>query len=617
MTIVFNLFCILLLMGSFIGYIMLANKIIGLRKEFIPVFVFSSIACIIYLCGVLDILFAGSIIVMMCGLIIFFTLFLGRLKEETPFYLSFSLFDCFWIVGCLFFFSLLLRSNLIYDDNFSHWALVLKHMLSTHTFPTMESQLIDFKSCPLGVSSFVYYICRFAGNSQSIMITAQGLLVFSCFYALFGIISEKKRFLLYAFLGLGCICFSFFNLTSRINSLSVDFLLPLYTLAIFSIAYQYQPDYWKSLISVLPLAGLLMITHSTGIIFAIIGLGFLIYRIMTSYSVLSKKRRLFLSLCMCFVTFLPYMIWKSSISTHLIDIQNPMGLSSTAFGKTQEQIQEITSLFVHSSLDFSTSPAIGIFVLNLIALIAIIFNLLILKKKWHLWKSLFILDIIVFLYYIGIWSVYVFYTPLEDALLLVEFERYISRIIILLAGGLVLTATVDMENSFYYRIGEVPDERAFLSVTTKELYQKSVLACMSISILLMLSEYNRISAMIQNYDTSLPSKMKTITGDRWYLNGEKDNSHYLLYAPNKDFQVTSLRMQYIGKYLLYTPFVDSIYFLSEDTMDSLLGKYDYLIVVESDLHARRLLYKHYGVIGQEGIYKIINTNGQIYLTLEE
>src|SRR5690606_8148309 len=117
--------------------------------------------------------------------------------------ISFSIFQFSFLTGSLIFLVLLFQDNLTHYDNFSHWAIVLKQMLSTDAFPTPASNLIDFKNYPLGISSFIYYVCLFAGHSQSVMLVAQGLLIFSCFYAMFGIISEKKRFLLYAFLGLG------------------------------------------------------------------------------------------------------------------------------------------------------------------------------------------------------------------------------------------------------------------------------------------------------------------------------------------------------------------------------------------------------------------------------
>src|SRR5690606_14661704 len=182
-----------------------------------------------------------------------------------------------FLAGSLFFLLLLFNTKLTHYDNFSHWAIVLKVMLSTDAFPTAYSDIIDFKNYPLGVSSFIYYVCRFAGHSQSIMLVAQGLLIFSCFYAMFGIISEKRRFLLYAFLGLGLSILSYFNLTIRITNLLVDFLLPIFTLAIFAIIYRYRDKIRTACFAVLPLAGLLTVMKSTGIIFAAIGLIFLIY----------------------------------------------------------------------------------------------------------------------------------------------------------------------------------------------------------------------------------------------------------------------------------------------------------------------------------------------------
>src|SRR5699024_11355539 len=63
--------------------------------------------------------------------------------KEIRFSLNPSLFGFFWTVGSLFFFFLLFRSQLIHYDNFSHWGIVVKQMLSTDAFPTAQSNLID------------------------------------------------------------------------------------------------------------------------------------------------------------------------------------------------------------------------------------------------------------------------------------------------------------------------------------------------------------------------------------------------------------------------------------------------------------------------------------------
>lgn len=616
MTVIITSFLTILLICSFLGYMMLTKKIIEVRWEFIPVFVFSSVACIIYFCGLARILLVGSIAVMVIGLIAFIMLLAKILQKKPHFRIQLSFFSFFWIVGSLLFFFILIRSELIHYDNFSHWAIVVKQMISSDAFPIAGSNLIDFKNYPLGISSFIYYVCRFAGNYRQIMILAQAMLIFSCFYAIFGIISERKRFLLYAFLGLGCTLLSFFNITIRINNLLVDFLLPIYTLSIFVVAYQYRKDYKRAFIIALPLAGLLTITKSTGIIFAVIGLIFLFYMVFIYRGSTSRRRIFALSLVILLISILPYMSWSWHTKTTFNEIENKFDLQNMPEEKTAEQKQEILDLFIRSSIDISTRPAMGILAFNLAAIAAIIFDALVLKKKWKLLKVLIALDIVLLIYYIGILGLYIFSMPLDEALWLAGFERYASSIVVLFAGGLVITATVDIENSFYYRIGQVPDEQAFRNVTNKKRYQKGVIACMAITITLLLSEYNGISSIMRDYDTSLPYKIRKITGDRWYKNGEEDNRRYLFYAPDKDSQVTNFYMQYVGRYFLYSSNVDGICLFYEDNMDNLLSDYDYLVIAEGDADERYLLRKHYGVTGEEGIYRIISTDGEIELIFE-
>ena len=101
--------------------------------------------------------------------------------------------------------------------------------------PGAETTMIPFRDYPPGVGLIIYYICRYAGHSQGMMLLAQNSVLFACFFALAGIVEEKRRFLLYSLLGAGCAMLFYLNLTIRINNLLVDFLLPL--LALASMAY--------------------------------------------------------------------------------------------------------------------------------------------------------------------------------------------------------------------------------------------------------------------------------------------------------------------------------------------------------------------------------------------
>lgn len=606
----------ILLVFSCMGYMLLVRKTLSLPWEFIPLFTFSSIGCLVFFGGLAGQLYTVSLAVMGIGLLASIGIAILWLRQRTPFRFSFSIFQASFLAGSVIFLLVLFRNPLTHYDNFSHWAIVLKMMLSTDAFPTAASDLIDFKNYPLGTSSFLYYVCRFAGHAQTTMLFAQGLLIFSCFYAMFGIVSEKRRFMLYAFLGAGLSMLSFFNITIRITNLLVDFLLPIYALAILAILYRYRHHLKNACMVILPIAGLLTIIKSTGIIFATIGFMYLIYITVTYKSKLGWKYTLLVVGTIC-GALLPYFGWSWRMATVFQGVANKFassGLQSAGGGKTPEQVHEIVSLFLKSSIDLATRPAMGIVIFQFAAILASMFAAVMLRKKWNLWKALIALDIVVVLYYTGILGLYVYSMPLDEAIWLAGFERYASSIVVLFVGGLVMCATVDIERSFHYKNGEMPDARAFKSVKTKGFYQNGIWACTVFSVILLLSEYNGILSIANSYKTTLPYKVEQVTGDHWYANGQEDTSKYLLYASDTNQQVTNYYMQYIGKYYLYAPHVDGICLFYEDNMDNLLSGYDYLVVIETDSDAKQLLKKHYGVDMQAGTYRITRSGEQVVLT---
>ncbi|EAQ6393041.1 hypothetical protein C3513_25825 [Salmonella enterica] len=361
---------------------------------------------------------------------------------------------------------------------------------------------------------------------------------------------------------------------------------------------------------------MLTIIKSTGIIFAAVGLIFLVYTWLTHGQKSGWKNVLAVVGTICGV-LIPYFGWSWRMATVFQGVDNKFDVAASGIqsGKTAEQMHEILWLFIKSSTDITTRPVIGIIIFQLVAIAASIFAYVVLKKKWNLWKALIALDVVLLLYYAGILALYLFSMPLDEAIRLAGFERYASSIVVLFAGGLVLCAAIDLERSFHYRIGEVPDYQAFKTVKTKGHYQKGIIGCMAIAATILLSEYNGIVSIAKTYDTTLPYKIHAVTGDRWYKGGQEDNNRYLFYASDRDQQVTNYYMQYVGKYFLYAPHVDGIVLFYEDNMDNLLSGYDYLVVVETDRNAKWLLKKHYGIDMQEGIYKITRSGEQIILTL--
>ena len=170
-------------------------------------------------------------------------------------------------VGMAAFTFLSLGLGLTHYDNFSHWALAVKYLLLAEELPGAETTLLPFRDYPPGSSLFVAYICRYMGHSQGQMLLAQNSLLLACFLAVFGVVQERRRFLLYSFPGMGLSLLSYLNLTVRINNLLVDFLLPL--LALSSMAYSRREENNLRLCAgQILLLGFTGIVKDTGLFFA-------------------------------------------------------------------------------------------------------------------------------------------------------------------------------------------------------------------------------------------------------------------------------------------------------------------------------------------------------------
>lgn len=614
---------ILLLALSFVGYAWWVWSYLGIDREFIPVFVLSLIGCVVYFGGLGGVLWEGAVATLVVG--IFLLAFMighmlhARRRPEVRVRLS----DVLLLLVALAFLQLLCRSHLIHYDNFSHWAIVVKQMLSTNAFPTASSDLIDFKNYPLGTASFIYYVCLFAGHAQPTMIVAQNLLVFACLFAFFGVISEKGRFLLYAFLLLGISTLTLFNLSIRTDNLLVDFLLPIYALALFAAAYRYRQDLRHGAFVFMPVAGELLIIKSTGVVFAAFAWLFLLWQWLACRQVSGKNRRTILVAFMVvvLVSLLPYISWSWHVATSLALVQNKFAtsvtsLASTEISKTPEQVSQLIGSFLRMSVDLTNRSTLGILVANVATIICYLLVRRLMHRRWAILRVLLALDVAVVVYYAGILAVYILSMPWNEASQLDGFERYASSVVILLVGALVLCAVVDIERSFAFRLEERPISRAFKSASTKRLYQQAVVTCLAVSLLLLLSELNGMQWEQDRYANTLPARFQQVTNDRWHENGTEDENRYLIYAPDTDGQVTDYYLQYVARYYLYAPNVDAICLFYGPNMDNLLSQYDYLVVAESDESDRALLSTRYDVSGEEGIYRIERDGDTITLVPE-
>ncbi len=589
---------------SLFGFMFLTKKALDVSFHFVPVFVLSLITVVIYLGGIFNVLYPTACLVYVLGILFF--LWFGIIKHKENMYdlKEFHLLDVCFLVGTIPFLILLLNEHLMHYDNFTHWALIVKTLYINRAFPTSNT-MIEFTNYPIGTSSLLYYFSCFLGYSDGILLFGQGLLIFSIFYAIFGAIEKPKCFLLVAILGVGLSTLSFFNLTIRINNLLVDFILPILTLACFAIITRFKNDMRKQLILLLPLQAFLLIVKTTGIIYFVIIIVAWFIEAIKNHTLKNKKDGLaaFLTMVLSLST---YFLWNYRVSTVFSGVQNKFSASSLA-SKSSKEVVSIVNNFIHSSFDLSSRPFVGFLFGNLLVIILYFLIRIILKDKWKdLLKSLLILDFMVVLYYVGILGLYLFSMPVDEALTLAGFERYVSSIIVLFVGGIVLRVTLLVQEHLQF---DEDGHIVYKSPEYKKNYQKGIMVCVFLIILILSSEYNGMIFNHSNYETDLSYTMKNVVGDHFKENDDK----FLLFGSDRDGKMTNYYFQYLAKYYLYAPNIDAVCVFYEPNLENLLSNYDYLVIVEENKQEEALLKKHFHVDGTNGFYRVIKNGNKISL----
>ena len=596
---------------SAVGYVAAARAYWKIPPRASYIFVFSAEAVLIYFAGLAGVLSYAAYTLFAGGLVLLVVLFATKKIKRAFNASSISAINLAFVVTLGFITASLLTTSFVHYDNFSHWAVVVKYMLVTDRIPDAASAIIDFKSYPLGSSSFLYFVSRIVGNSEGVMLTGQGMLLFSSFYAVFGAIRDQKRFLLAALLGFGCSVMAFFNISIRINNLLVDFLLPALALASIGILLSEKKRFSTACLAVLPVLALLTIVKNTGIFFAILGYIFLIYRSVQFQNADSKLRPFYWgAIGTILLSLVPLIAWNihtslafpSSAGKFSYDFQT---LSSFTIDKTPAQVQQIVRLFLVTATSLKNLPTLGFVVFNAAALVPYLVARFVFHKNWKLFRTQLWLDLAVVLYYVGILAMYIISMPPDEALRLAGFERYASSMILFFMGALSMRLTMDVEDSFYYQQGEHRDYRAYYNLTAKNIYQAATVVFSLAAGLILLSELNGMNSIKDDYPQSLPARVSAITGDRW--TAPDNNTRYLFYSSDRKQEVTSYELPYVGRYFLFAAQVDAVSKFADDTFLNQIQTYDKFVIFESTPEIRAYMLKHANVPGDPGIYDVRET----------
>lgn len=262
-------------------------------------------------------------------------------------------------------------------------------------------------------------------------------------------------------------------------------------------------------------------------------------------------------------------------------------------------IHQITDLFIDTIRSLSTVSTQGILLVQVMMIGAYSIIRWEIGRKNPILLQLALIDIITIIYYIGIYAMFLFSMPTEEALYLAGFDRYASSMVIMALGlaGIFLARQIDY--TFYEQRIDYRNFKSYKSIKTKRLYQYTSIFLLFSSVLLIMSESGGLLYNDANYQTSAAGEITSITGNHMTLNDDR----YLIVTPNKE-EVDNYFVGFFGKYWLYSPDVDGRedFKMSLAEFKDLIASYDKIMILEDHYTFNGMTELINGKTYQPGIY---------------
>lgn len=170
-----------LLLLSYWGYYRALCVWTRMERTFVPLFVLSLQAVLIFLAGLAGWMYPMACLLYGGGIAALALSFVPRLSGGRRAGYPAGL----WLLMALTAYAAFLLHGrvLTYNDDFSHWGLIVRTMLACDGFPAAGDPLITFTSYPPGTACLIYYVCRMV-TGQAVcewgMLMAQAALLLSC-----------------------------------------------------------------------------------------------------------------------------------------------------------------------------------------------------------------------------------------------------------------------------------------------------------------------------------------------------------------------------------------------------------------------------------------------------
>ena len=433
---------IIVIIASLGGFYLRMKKKLDIKEEFIPIVLFSCITVIEFLAGILNCMKLVTVLIAIIGIVFGTKEVLITIKEKKR--IHFSLNIVFFGIMVILFTYLLKGRIFVHYDNFSHWATIAREMLLKNKLPNFQSQLIMFQAYPPGTACFIYFICKFLGNSESKMLFAQSIIILSGMYTLFAF-GKKKEKINYLILIVTCIYLLISNIF--ITDLLVDTVLPVLGIAGFMIIIYYRNDCKKGLFYSIPILSTLILVKNSGIFFVIVDIIVWLWFFIKNNGVKSIFCTKYVAIILIPILLQCLFKWhvdlvfeKPEFSKHSMSVSNYL---SNLKNKNKSDILEITKSMIKEMIDLKENKE------NIIIVILFVMQILMLiigrkdeKLRKYIIRTIILYLFIYTFYQISLLGMYIFSMPINEAKTLASFSRY-YRTIVQFEYGIVVIALLN------------------------------------------------------------------------------------------------------------------------------------------------------------------------------
>ncbi len=426
----------------FVGLFLLVYDKMKINTAFVPIVTMSIVMCCIYVAGLLNILNLSTLLLAFLGVASFFVYMLKILKKQFCIKPFFCPGIIIFAVLSVYFFIMLRGVNLLHYDNFSHWGSIVKEMFYYNSFPD-ERSIIIFRNYPPGSASFIYFICKVLGYTESHALMAQSLLIASSVAALFCKVKLKdiSYFVSLFIISICSVCIlSYDDSTLHIYNLLVDALLGFMVAVSIVISYYYKDNLKKLFYTnIFPLTALTLIKDS-GKIFLFVVCIYIFILVTNHFKNIAKKQCLYTVLLALIPVFASGTLWKAYNKKAYMFTPfnsnkfafNPVNIINIWRKKPPQYLNNIFLKMVGAVFNFNQINTKILILINLTSVLAIIL-LFIFKKNYSLILKTFICTNTLGVLYL--FNLYILYTAIMDEVegsAISAFDRYLSTFVIIL-----------------------------------------------------------------------------------------------------------------------------------------------------------------------------------------